>query len=148
MIFLGVLWCRRVKDQVLSIQQPRSLLLHRFDPWTGNVHMTRRNKKKKMFFSIQSSCWLPDFYPKSSHSSFLHMKTSHCSWRLVDLQRNNNVGLTWFSTYKVIVTVLTHFLINHFLISDLIKACCPCTWVQDIKRSFRALLIFKLQFII
>ena len=36
-----------MKDPALSLQQLRSLLRHRFDPWPGNFHMSRVWPKKR-----------------------------------------------------------------------------------------------------
>ena len=38
---------QRVKDLVLSLQQFRSLLWHKFSSWPGNFHMTGARLKKK-----------------------------------------------------------------------------------------------------
>ena len=58
---------QQVKDLVLSLQQLRSLLVHRFDPWPENFHMPRlwpkrkkpavqdlQRKRKNQFSDIQS----------------------------------------------------------------------------------------------
>ena len=49
---LVVLW---VKDQVLSLQQFRSLLWCRFDAWPQNVHVPRVWPKKKSVSSDDKS---------------------------------------------------------------------------------------------
>ena len=36
-----------IKDLVLSLQQPRSLLWCEFHPWPGNFHMPHAQPKKK-----------------------------------------------------------------------------------------------------
>ena len=52
-----------MKDPALSLQQLRSLLRHRFDPWPGNFHMPRvwpKKKKKKKKTALLMS-WKLDF---------------------------------------------------------------------------------------
>ena len=38
---------QKVKDPVLSLQLPRSLLWHNFYPWLGNVHVLQVQPKKQ-----------------------------------------------------------------------------------------------------
>ena len=49
---------QQVKDPVLSLQQLRSLLRHRFDPWPRNLHMPQvcpPPKKKKKEKALRSA---------------------------------------------------------------------------------------------
>ena len=46
-----------IKDTALPLQQLRSLLWHRLDPWSGNVHMPwaqpkDKGKEKRKAFSL------------------------------------------------------------------------------------------------
>ena len=52
---------QQVKDLALSLQQPRSLLWHGFDPWPGNFHTPQaRTKKKKKKKITEKSCCIED----------------------------------------------------------------------------------------
>ena len=49
---------KKVKDLALSLQQLKSLMGHRFDPWPGNVHMLqvwphRHTHNPKIIFSVK-----------------------------------------------------------------------------------------------
>ena len=67
---LVVLW---VKDQVLSLQQFRSLLWCRFDAWPQNVHVPRvwPKKKKKKKKSVSSDDKSTDAEPEREAAAHL-----------------------------------------------------------------------------
>ena len=54
---------RWVKDLALSLQRPRWLLWHRFDPWARNFHVLPVQPKKKRIQGQEFTLWLSSNEP-------------------------------------------------------------------------------------